>query len=387
MKQFNYVVKTKLMFGFGQLEKLHNEVLPGKKALVVTSRGNSVKKYGYLERLLNQLDMAGVSYAFFDKIQPNPTVSNVMEGAETARKNECDFVIGLGGGSVIDASKMIAFSVTNPGDFWEYTPSMTGGNKAPVGKPLPVIAVTTTAGTGTEVDPWGVITKEETSEKSGFGYDETYPVIAVVDPSLMMSVPSHYTAYQGMDAFFHAAESYLNVKNNYVGKMFAIEAIRHLSKYLPIAVKNGDDKEAREHVALGNTLAGYHMVCISKHSMEHAMSGFYPELPHGAGLIMLSHAYYEFFAKAHVCDKEMIEMAKAMGIENAEKPEDFISALDTLLQKCNVDNLKMSDYGIKTEDFTKFAEYSRKILGGDFEGDPKALSDADIISIYRDSYK
>ncbi len=387
MDQFSYVVKTKLMFGFGQLGKLHEEQLPGKKALIVISRGNSVKKHGYLDKLTNELDKSGVTYAFFDKIQPNPTLNNVMEGAEAAKNNGCDFVIGLGGGSVIDASKAIAFSATNPGDFWDYSFSMTGGKKAPVAKPLPIVAITTTAGTGTEVDPWAVITKEKTSEKSGFGYDDTYPVIAVVDPDLMMSVPATYTAYQGMDAFFHAAESYLNVKNHYVGKMFAIEAIKHLAKYLPIAVANGNDREAREHVALGNTLAGYHMICISKHSMEHAMSGFYPELPHGAGLIMLSHAYYDFFAKAHVCDKEMIEMAKAMGVENASKAEDFVVALDKLLKDCNVDNLKMSDYGIKEEDFTKFTEYSRKVLGGDFSADPKLLTDDDVYAIYKDSYR
>ena len=387
MNTFEYVVKTKLMFGFGQLGNLHKEQMPGKKALVVTSNGNSVKKHGYLDKLLKELDLAGVTYAFFDQIQPNPTLKNVMDGAEAVRQNGCDFVIGLGGGSVIDASKMIAFSATNPGDFWEYTPSMTGGHKAPVGTPLPVIAITTTAGTGTEVDPWGVITKEETNEKSGFGYDATYPVIAVVDPELMMSVPANYTAYQGLDAFFHATESYLNTKNHYIGKMFALEAIKHLAKYLPKAVANGSDREAREHVALGNTLAGYHMVCISKHSMEHAMSGFYPALPHGAGLIMLSHAYYNFFAKAHVCDAEMIEMAKVMGMENADKAEDFITALDNLLRDCKVDNLKMSDYGISEADFPTFAEYSRKILGGDFTADPKLLSDEDVISIYKDSYK
>ena len=387
MNTFEYVVKTKLMFGFGQLGNLHKEQMPGKKALVVTSNGNSVKKHGYLDKLLKELDLAGVTYAFFDQIQPNPTLKNVMDGAETVRQNGCDFVIGLGGGSVIDASKMIAFSAANPGDFWEYTPSMTGGHKAPVGTPLPVIAITTTAGTGTEVDPWGVITKEETNEKSGFGYDATYPVIAVVDPELMMSVPANYTAFQGMDAFFHASESYLNTKNNYIGKMFALEAIKHLAKYLPKAVADGSDREAREHVALGNTLAGYHMVCISKHSMEHAMSGFYPALPHGAGLIMLSHAYYNFFAKAHVCDQEMIEMAKAMGMENADKAEDFITALDKLLQDCKVDNLKMSDYGMTEADFPAFAEMSRKILGGDFTADPKLLSDEDVISIYKDSYK
>lgn len=387
MNNFTYSIPTRILFGAGQLENLHLEKLPGGKALIVISSGKTMKNSGYLNRVENQLDNAEVSYVLFDQIKPNPTLKNVMDGATLAKENGCDFVIGLGGGSSMDAAKAIAFAATNPGDLWNYSFSMTGGQKSPVSNPLPIVAITTTAGTGSEVDPWSVITKEETEEKSGFGFESMYPTLAIVDPDLMMSVPPILTAFQGMDAFFHASESVINTKNHPMGEMFALKAIEYIAKYLPRAVKDGTDKEARAYVALANTLAGFYMLCTSAHSMEHAMSGFYPELPHGAGLIMLAHAYYENFAELHVCDGQMIKMAKAMGIEKAGSGKDFVNALDKLLCDCNVEDLKMSDYGISYEVLEKFPTRARKVMGGDFTADPKELSDSEILKIYQKSFR
>ena len=139
-----------------------------------------------------------------------------------------------------------------------------------------------------------------------------------------------------------------------MGEMYALLAITLVAKYLPRAVKNGKDRQARSFVSLANTLAGYYMRCTSAHSLEHAMGGFHPKLPHGAGLIMLAHAYYAFFADRKACEGQMVKMAKAMGMPDARTGQDFIRALDSLLAQCGVSHLTMSDYGITKDELSRY---------------------------------
>lgn len=385
---FNYYMPTKILFGCGQLSRLHKETLPGKKALIVVSSGNSVRKYGYLEKLEEQLKKAGVAFVLFDKILPNPIKEHVMEGAALAKQNDCDFIIGLGGGSSIDSAKSIAVMAANPGDYWDYISGGSGKEKEVPCDPLPIVAITTTAGTGTEADPWTVITNQ--NEKIGFGYDKTFPVLAVVDPELMVSVPPHLTAYQGFDALFHSTEGYLNRTATPISDIYALKAISLIGKSLAAAVEDGTDLQARENVALANTISG--MVettsgCTSEHSLEHALSAFHPELPHGAGLIMISLAYYTHFAKSGACDGRMVEMAKALGKADAAQPMDFVTALADLQKACGVDALKMSDYGIKENEMMKYAENAKQTMGGLFEVDPTPLSVEEAAVILKESYR
>ncbi len=387
---FNYYIPTKLLFGKGQLGNLHNQKLPGKKALIIISSGKSTRSNGYLDKVEKELSLAGVSYEVFDKILPNPIKSHVMEGAAFAKEKGCDFVIGLGGGSSIDSAKAIAVMANNEGDYWDYVFGGSGkGNPVP-NDPLPIVAITTTAGTGTEVDPWTVTTKEDTEEKIGFGYDKTFPVLSVVDSDLMLTVPADLTAYQGFDALFHSTEGYINKTANIMSDMYALKAIELIGKSLAKAVENGKDEDAREQVALGNTLAG--MVestsgCTSEHSLEHALSAYHPKLPHGAGLIMISEAYYTHFAKSGSCNERMINMAKALGKENASDPMDFVDMLIKLQQACGVADLKMSDYGINRDDLMKYVIKAYDTMGGLFEVDPSPLLQEDCMIILEKSYK
>lgn len=387
---FNYYIPTRLLFGKGQLDNLHKEKLPGQKALIVISSGKSIRDNGYLARLEKQLELAGVSWEVFDKILPNPIKSHVMEGAALAKEKGCDFVIGLGGGSSIDSAKSIAVMAANEGDYWDYIFGGSGKGLPVPKEPLPVVAITTTAGTGTEVDPWTVITKEDTEEKIGFGYDKTFPVLSVVDPDLMLTVPPHLTAYQGFDALFHSTEGYINKTAYVMSDMYALKAIELIGRSLPSAVNNGRDEKAREEVALANTLSG--MVestsgCTSEHSLEHALSAYHPSLPHGAGLIMISKAYYTHFAKAGCCDGRLIDMAKALGVKDAAEPMDFVDALVKLQKTCGVDELKMSDYGIQKEELPKYVEKAYETMGGLFEVDPAPLTKADCLNILEESYR
>jgi alcohol dehydrogenase len=387
---FNMFMPTRVIFGPGKLKELAiTPYLPGKKALIVIGAGKSMKKHGYLDRAIDYLKENGVESVVFDKILPNPIVDHVMEGAKTAKDNNCDFIIGLGGGSPIDSSKSIAVMATNPGHYWDYIHGGSGKGMPVKNKPLPIVAITTTAGTGTEADPWTVITKSDTKEKIGFGFDGTFPVLSIVDPELMLTVPPDFTAYQGMDAFFHAVEGYLAKVNQPSGDAYALMAVELIAKYLPVAVKDGNNLEARTAVAWANTAAG--MVeslssCISHHSLEHAASAFHPELPHGAGLTALSVSYFSFMAEK--CPERFPALAKAMGEDVdklptlEEKAMAFITALKKLIAGAGQKDLRLSQFGVKKDEAPALAKNAFETMGGLFTVDPYKLSVDEVVSIY-----
>lgn len=387
MYNFNFYMPTKVLFGPGKLSELHTEKLPGKKALIVTSNGTSVKKYGYLDRVEKELELAGVEYVVFNEIRPNPTDKNVMDGAKIAKENDCDFVLALGGGSVMDCSKCIALMMTNPGDIWDYSLSVSGGKKAAPFDAAPIVCITTSAGTASEVDLASVISKDEVNEKTGIFFPSMFPTLSVVDSDLMMSVPPKFTAYQGMDAFFHASETVVNKNVHPMAEMFALKTIEYVSKYLPRAVSDGSDKEARAYMALANTFAGYYMMCTSAHTIEHVMGSYHPDLVHGAGLIETAHAYYDFFAERKAAEEPMKKMARAMGVENPTSGKDFIAALDKLIADVGCADLKMSDEGITGEELKLYPKRVHEVLGGDITADPLPLSDEDYLTIYKNAYK
>jgi alcohol dehydrogenase len=391
--KFDYYMPTKILFGPGKLQNLANEKLPGKKALIVISAGGSMVKNGYLDRVIEILDNKDIGHVIFDKILPNPVKSHVMEGSALAKDEKCDFVIGLGGGSSIDSAKSIAVMAKNPGDYWDYISGGSGKGMPQPNGALPIVAITTTAGTGTEADPWTVITKEETNEKIGFGNEYTFPVLSVVDPELMLTVPRNLTAYQGFDVLFHATEGYIANIATPISDIYALKSIELIAQYLPACVQDGSNLEARTHVALANTMSGFvesTSSCTSEHSMEHALSAYNSDLAHGAGLIMLSEAYYTFFASK--APERFIAMAKAMGVDvnslpEEERPMSFVKALVKLQADCGVRDIKMSEYGIKKEDIPALAENAWHTMGGLFELDCYTLSLEETIGIITNAYK
>jgi alcohol dehydrogenase len=386
---YQQYIPTRILFGAGQLNNLHAQPMPGKRALIVISNGKSTRANGYLARTEEQLHRAGIETDVFDGVMPNPTVANSAAGAKAARKYGADFLVALGGGSVMDCSKAIVLLATNEGDLWDYVPIGSGKGEPIKNRPLPIIAITTTAGTGSETDGCGVITKEDTSEKSFIIHPALFPVLAIVDPELMCSVPPRFTAFQGFDALFHSIEGFIAASANLASDMYAREAIRNLAEYLPRAVKDGSDLEARTRVAFANTLSGAVMtltLLTSQHGLEHALSAYHPNLPHGAGLIMISKAYFSYFVRNHGCDDRFVELARLLGMTEATQPEDFITALVRLQEACGVADLKMSDYGIAPE-FETFMHNTREVMGVMFAADRVQMSDEDIVRIFAESYK
>ena len=186
---FNLFTPTKLLFGCGKLNELGNQSMPGKKALLLISNGQSVRTTGTLDRTVAQLDKANAAHVLCANIHENPSKEVVMEAAAVARENGCDFIVALGGGAVLDSA--VAAMATNPGDLWDYVHGGTGKG-LPLQQPgLPIVTIATTSGTASEINCWGVISNHATNEKIGFGYPELNPVLAIVDPELMRTVDVH----------------------------------------------------------------------------------------------------------------------------------------------------------------------------------------------------
>jgi alcohol dehydrogenase len=402
---FSYYMPTRILFGCGKLNELKTTpYLPGKKALVVIGASGAMKKYGHLERVLACLKDRGIEAVVYDKIQPNPVTEHVEEGAAVAKQNHCDFVLGLGGGSTLDSSKSIAVMAVNPGKYWDYVMRGSGGRKTPPNGALPIVAITTTAGTGTEADPWTVITKSDTNEKIGWGNDWTFPRLSIVDPELMLSVPAKTTAYTGMDAFFHSVETYLATVHQPASDQLALEAVSLITKYLPIAVKDGANIEARTKLAWANTAAGICQSlsrCISQHSLEHAISAYYPAVAHGAGLTLLSVSYFSYLAErnparfgdlARAMDEDIdVSRASSPRFEGGtpstrERAMAFVAGLKKLIKNVGLEQETLATFGVKRSDLRTFAENAFYAMGSLFDITPVKLTLDDVVTIYENAY-
>lgn len=398
MLNFQYYMPTRIIFGPDSLDKLGDTPhLPrGDKAMIVIGESGVMIEQGYLARVQSQLSRQDVQTIVYDRIKPNPESDAVDEAAAVCREKGVQFVIGLGGGSTIDSAKAIATMATNPGKYWDYMQSGSGGGQTPENEPLPIVAIPTTAGTGTEADPWTVITKSasDSREKLGWGYDGTFPALSVVDPKLMLSVPPRQTAYTGMDAFFHATEAYLATCRQPASDALALEAVHLISHTLPLAVAEGNNLEARTVMAWACTAAGLcetYSSCISQHSLEHALSAFHPNLPHGAGLVLLSKAYFGFLASRG--EERLGDLALAMGDTLAEDLDEevtgvaFLDALDALITGAGLADEKLSDYGVTREEIPALAENALSTMGALFDVTPVDMTVEDVVAIYEAAFE
>lgn len=387
---FLFYNPTRLLFGAGKLEELHTVKLPGKKALLLTSNGKSIYNNGSFDKTVEELRKAGAEYVHCPNVVENPGKEDCEEAGKIARENGCDFIVALGGGAVLDSSVAVALMATNETDLWDFVFGGTGKEKIAENDPLPIVTIATSSGTGSEMNEWGVISKMDTNEKIGLGDERCKPVIAVVDPTYMTTVPPKYTAFQGFDALFHNTEVMMSTGLNIMSEAIALSAIENIYKYLPMAVKDGKNLEAREHVAYASTMAGITMQLTStttQHSMEHAMSAYHRNLQHGAGLIIISKEFAQFFIDKHACDDRFIKMARVMGYPESNDPEDFVRALVKLQEDCDVADLKMSEYGFSKDECMTLAICARKTMGGLYGANPCEVTDEDIAGIFERSFK
>ena len=257
MKTFDYFQPTAIKYGAGRIKEVADIVREyGTRCLVVTTPPEG--SLGVLfERVINLLKDGGIEVAHFDGVVPNPTTDCVTEGANLAKEFDAQVVLGLGGGSSMDTAKAIAVEATHPGSCWDY---LWFRDTQPTTATLPVIAVSTTSGTGSQVTQVAVVTNPAEKNKSAIYNSNVYPKVAIVDPELVYTVPSHVTASTGFDVFCHAFESYIHINGTPYTDYLALEAIRLVAENLVAVVNDGSNTQARANMAWADTLAG---LCIA----------------------------------------------------------------------------------------------------------------------------
>ena len=292
MSKINYLNSTRLLYGWGRVNEVGEVVAEyGKKCLLVTYiEGSGLDLLR--EKVTRICQEAGVEIVVFSGVDANPTTDMVNEGAKVALDNNVDVILGLGGGSAMDAAKAISVGATHEGEAWDYRVDPFGVNKSkPIeDKLLPIITVTTTAGTGSEVTLVSVVTKSSEKHKYALVDKLLFPAVSIVDPELTLTVPPHVTASTGFDAFCHCFESTININANVYSDMHAWEGIRRLIKYLPKAIKDGTNREAREALSWANTLGGYSINAAGvtlPHGIGMAIGGNAPHIAHGEALAIM----------------------------------------------------------------------------------------------------
>ncbi|MFX1393276.1 MAG: iron-containing alcohol dehydrogenase [Promethearchaeota archaeon] len=274
MGNFNFFQPTRIRFGWGRVNEIGKVVaLNGKRCLLVTVKSLPPLQ-ALFEKIKNLCIESGVDVFHFDGVITSPTIECVNQGSEMAIKNKIDVVLGVGGGSSIDTAKAISVGATHEGSAWEYR---LGQKRIVNQKLLPIIAVPTTAGTGSEVTTMSVIKDPENEFKSALADWGLCPRVSIVDPELTLTVPSHITASTGFDTFCHAFESYLHKRASYFNDILCLEVMKQVIKYLPTAIADGSNRLAREALSWSSTVGG---ICITSAGTT---------LPHGTGMAIGGH--------------------------------------------------------------------------------------------------
>ena len=323
----------------------------GHQALIMTT-GPFFTEIGLVSRLQKILKDGGVDSISFTEVPPNPTTVSVDAASEVAIENNCDVIIGLGGGSAIDSAKGVAIAAGHRAKIWDFSYTESGGQREITSATLPIVAITTTSGTGSHMTQYVVITNPETKEKPGFGCDFTYARHAIVDPKLMIGLPKKMTAATGFDVVCHAIEGYTSKLENIMCDVHARAALRLAGKYLRTAVNDGDNIEARMYMALADTLAGISIAMggvTSNHATAHAAGGL-DNVIHGEYLaasapVMYAAEMYSNPAKFRELAGLLNENFDPTGKSEDELLQAGIDELNSLRKDIGLD-VKMGDIGI-----------------------------------------
>ncbi|QHI69489.1 iron-containing alcohol dehydrogenase [Tichowtungia aerotolerans] len=392
--RFDYYNPTQLTFGAGSISRLGEVTAKyGKRALLVTG-GGSVKRSGTFDRAVKSLEAAGLSVFECAGVEPNPKITSVKRGATIARENDCDVVVALGGGSTMDASKVIAASVLYDGDPWDMIFHGQENVHVPT-EALPLITIPTLAATGSEANNGAVISNEDTQEKSFVKADCLYPKAALLDPELTLSVPKNQTSYGVCDLITHVTEGYLNSTDTTpIQDRFAEGVILTAMEYGPKAIADGSDLEAREQVQWAATLAlngwvqaGGGSTGYPVHMMEHTVSAYH-DITHAAGLAIINPAWMRFAAKTNTAKfvqfSERIFGLKSNGPDDLDCALAGIDRFETFLKSIGCPT-RFSELGIDDKLIETYAKETLRIINdgnGNLPGVP-LMSEQDIIDVLK----
>lgn len=348
-----------------------------KQGLIVSD--SVLNEIGLVKNFTDLLEQEKITSIVFDKVQPNPTVSNVNDGLALLKKHDCDFVVSLGGGSPHDCAKGIALVASNGGEISDY--EGLDQSKKPQ---LPLIAINTTAGTAAEMTRFAIITDEKRHVKMAIVDKHTTPVLSVNDPSLMLGMPASLTAATGMDALTHAIEAYVSTAATPITDALALKAIALIQANLLVAVKQGGNIVAREQMAYAQFMAGMAFNNASLgyvHAMAHQLGGFY-DLPHGVcNAVLLPHVQRY---NAQVCAERLKDIAHSMGVDvsamSAEQGASAaINAIEDLASKVGIP-AGLAILGAKASDIAMLADNALKDVCG--LTNPKQASHEEICQIF-----
>jgi len=371
----------KIIFGPGGLSQVGAEAKrSGNKALVVSGK-SAMKKSGALDRLTHLLIENNLEYIIYENIPSDPTVKIVDTGTSLARKENCNLVIALGGGSVLDTGKAISAMVVNEGSVADYQ-EIEGKGRKFQHKPLSFIAIPTTSGTGSEATKNAVITNTEFSLKKSIRDPWLIPEVALVDPELTLSLPPHITADCGGDALTQCIESYLGKKSQEITDALALYAIGLIGKSLVKAVKDGKNLEARKDMAMAALLSG---LCLSNsglgavHALSHPLGVFY-KIPHGLSCAVLLPYVMEY--NLPVVTKRLAKITECLGenISSLSETEAAHRAVEKIKEMLSQAGIKsnLSEWEIKKEDFSQLIKGAK---GGSLNNNPRDTSDEDLIEM------
>jgi alcohol dehydrogenase class IV len=381
IKVGEFFAPGKIIFGSGGLSQVGVEAKRlGSKTLIVLGK-SAMRKSGALDRLTHLLTENNLEYIIYENIPSDPTVETVDNGASLARKEKCNLVIALGGGSVLDTGKAISAMVTNEGSVADYQ-EIEGKGRKFQHIPIPFIAIPTTPGTGSEATRNAVITNTKLGLKKSIRDPWLIPEVALVDPELTLSLPPHITAVCGGDALTQCIESFLGKKSQEITDALALHAIGLIGKSLVKAVKEGKNLEARKDMAMAALLSG---LCLSNsglgtaHALSHPL-GVYYKIPHGLSCAVLLPYVMEY--NLPVVTKKLAKIAQSLeeDISLLSETEAAHRAVEKIKEILSAAGIKenLSEWEIKKEDFPQLIKGAK---GGSLNNNPRDTSDEDLIKL------
>lgn len=388
MKSFGYIQPSRLAFGAGRLQEIGSIAARyGKNALLVVDPGFRRALPQAVEAVQASLKEAGLTVAVFDQVFPNPRLCDVQEGAELARAQKTDVIVGMGGGSAMDSARAIAVAATHPGTAMDYLYFKT----QPTEKTLPFVLIPTTSGTGSHMSCCAVITDTDQDFKSAlWNQDRLFARAALVDPELMLSLPKGITASTGFDVFTHAFESYINVGASPMGDLMALETIATVVEYLPKTLDDPQNIEYRSKLAWADTLAGATIANVGTtlpHAMGQPISGHFPKVSHGQSLAVIYPAFLgytwdssvERFARiARLFNPQLTGATDAKAAEALK--DEVVAFLKKIGLFCTLD-----DFGITRQDVEPILKHCMEFP--DVNVNPKVPDTDTVRELYLQSFK
>ena len=371
---FNYYLPVNVVFGCGKVKEAGEIAKPyGKKALIVTGK-SSAKKSGLYDKVRDSLEAAGIESALFDKVSQNPLTTTAIEGAEFAKETGADMVVAIGGGSIMDCAKSIAFLAVNDGDINDYI-----FNKKKSEKALPLILIPTTCGTGSEGNGFAVLTNPENGDKKSLRCNAIIAKASIVDPECMMTMPKKVLASVGFDALCHSMEAYTSKISQPFTDALALYAIELIADSLVDLYNGSEDVEKWEKITIASTIGGMVInqagVTLS-HGMEHPASGL-KDIVHGHGLAALTPVIIEASYKGD--EYKFGRISKLLGGTDAS---DCAEQVKKLLAQIDM-TLKLSDLGLAEEDIPWMAGNCMKVSAAGVANNPVVFTQEEIAEIYR----